>query len=276
MPIITLTTDYGLRDPYAGQLKGVLLSACPTAQLVDLTHLIEPYDLVSAAFHLAHTWANFPKGTIHVCTVRAHGDFRTPFLCFAHRGHTFILPDNGLPFLLFSELDERSIVRLPQGADGRASAKSIVADAVAQLSLGLDPRRIGIQARDLLQVRRPEPVVRSSLVRGAILHIDNYGNAVLNIHRDLVERHARGRRIVTRFSPVDAIDGIVEHYTDVEEGEPLARYNARGYLEIAINMGRIAQLYGLEPEQLVHLEFEGEVSADQHSLSVSSQPPAST
>ena len=254
MPILTLTTDYGLRDPYAGQLKGALLCACPTLRIVDVTHHITPFDLIEAAYFLSHTCHHYPAGTIHVCTVNSLGDANTPFLCLEHGGYTYVLPDNGMLSLLWPGAVDGPVVRLPHAPD--RSSKQVLAEAVRVLALGYGPRHLGEPARDVAQVMRPEPVLTPEYIRGAIVHIDRYHNAVLNVHRDHVRRAARGRPVYTRFMSSDPIVGIVDHYHEVPEGDLLARYNSRGYVELAVNMGRAAQLFGLERDQLVQLDFE--------------------
>ena len=258
MPIITLTTDYGLRDPYAGQLKGALLSACPTATLVDVTHEIAPYDLVEAAYFLQHVHDHYPAGTLHVCTVDNTFDAEPDLLCFRREGQVYLLADNGLPDLLWPGVDLH-LVRLPAAPDG--STKATLAAAVRRLALGYDPERLGPRATDVVRSRHPEPVTNPTFIRGSIVHIDRYDNAVLNVHRSLVERMAQGRRIHTRFSSSEPIVDIVDHYHEAPEGELLARYNSRGYVELAINMGRAAQLFGLQRDQLVQLEFQGQAVA---------------
>ncbi len=254
MPIITLTTDYGLRDPYAGQLKGSLLCACPSAQLVDITHDITPFDLIEAAYFLTHTLGHYPAGTIHICTVNSLGEEETPFICFRQNEQYFILPDNGLASLLWPELDV-AMVRL--GVADELSNKRALAKAVSQLTLGYEPARLGEVITDAVTAMQPAPVTTPNFIRGSIVHIDRYHNAILNVHRDLVVRMAKGRAVHTRFSNSDPIVGIVDHYHEAPEGELLARYNSRGYVELAINMGRAAQLFGLQRDQLVQLEFLG-------------------
>ena len=259
MPIITLTTDYGLRDPYAGQLKGALLSACPTATLVDVTHEIGAYDLVEAAYFLQHIHDHYPEGTIHLCTVDNTYEQEPSYLCFGFDGQVYILPDNGLAFLLSSRNDFH-FVRLPAAEHGN-STKATIGAAVRRLALGYAPERLGPRAEDVVRSLRPVPVTNPMYIRGSIIHIDRYDNAVLNVHRSLVERMAKGRRIHTRFSSSDPIVDIVDHYHEAPEGELLARYNSRGYVELAINKGRAAQLFGLQRDQLVQLEFQGEAVA---------------
>ena len=253
MPTVTLTTDYGLRDPYVAQLKGAILTAAPSALLVDCTHLISPYDLIEAAYHLGHTWSYFPAGTIHVCPVnRVTAGEPEPLMCFRKNDHAFIFPNNGLVSLLFDDFAEEAYAI---GGDEPGSTKTAIARAIGELALGLGPRQLGAPIAEVEHSIRPAPVTHPSYIRGSIVHIDGYGNAVLNIHRDLVERMANGRRIHTRLPNTAPIEDIVDHYHEAPEGELLVRYNARGYLEIAMKNGKVATLYGLERDQLVQLEF---------------------
>lgn len=257
MPVLTLTTDFGLRDPAAAQLRGAMLAAAPGATVADVTHLIPTFDVPQAAYLLGRAYAHFPAGAIHVCTVkRLRADPSERYVGFRQNGHTFLCPDNGLAFLLFPRLGT-PIYRLATDRV-RESTKITLARAVRTLSLGLDVRHVGERVAAPVQITRPEPVAHPKYIRGSIIHIDRYGNAVLNVHRDLVERMARGRRVQTRLPNSAPIIDIVDDYHEVPIGEILARYNAQGYLEIATNMGRAAALYGLEREQLVQLEFEGE------------------
>ncbi len=255
MSIVTLTTDFGLRDPYVGQLKGAILSADPTAVIADCTHLISPYDIIEAAYHLSHTWSHFPAGAIHVCTVNRHSPAEPgAYIGFRQNGHSFLCPDNGLAYLLFPHLTD-GIYRLE--ADGETSTKAILSAAIRKLALGFDCRHLGAALPAPEHSIRAEPITNQHYIRGSIVHIDGYGNAVLNVHRDLVERMARGRRVQTRLPNSEPILDIVDHYHEVPEGDLLTRYNAMGYVEIAMNMGKVATLYGLERDQLVQLEFEG-------------------
>ncbi len=257
MSIVTLTTDFGLRDPYVGQLKGAILSADPTATIADCTHLIPSYDLIEAAYHLSHTWSHFPIGTIHVCMVnRLSVGEPEAYIGFRQNGHTFLCPDNGLAFLLFPTIED-GVFRL--NSEGESSTKSVLSAAIRTLALGFDCRHLGERLVAPEHSIRPEPITTQHYIRGSIVHIDGYGNAVLNVHRDLVERMARGRRVHTRLPNSEPIIDIVSHYHQVPEGDLLTRYNSMGYVEIAMNMGKVATLYGLERDQLVQLEFEGAV-----------------
>ena len=255
MPIVTLTTDYGLKDPAAAQLRGAVLTAAPTATVVDLSHLIATFDIPQAAYHISRSYAHYPEGSIHVCTVkRFRADPLHTYVGFRQNEPTFLCPDNGLAFLLFPQLDAPLYSLKVEG--DRESNKMVIGRAIRTLSLGLDVRHCGEELVDPERATRPEPVAHPDYIRGSIVHIDRYGNAILNIHRKVVERMARGRSVRTRL-PNFVIPNLVTDYHEVPIGEILTRYNAQGYLEIATNMGRAATLYGLEREQLVQLEFEG-------------------
>ncbi len=254
MSIVTLTTDFGLRDPYVGQLKGAILSADPTAVIADCTHLIPTFDLIEAAYHLSHTWSHFPAGTVHLCTVnRLSAAEPEAYIGFRQNEHTFLCPDNGLAYLLFPDIDG-GVFELE--TSGQASTKAVLSAAIRKLALGFDCRHLGPELTHPEQSIRAEPITTQHYIRGSIVHIDGYGNAVLNVHRDLVERMARGRRVHTRLANSKPIVDIVDHYHQVPEGDLLTRYNSMGYVEIAMNMGKVATLYGLERDQLVQLEFE--------------------
>ena len=255
MPIVTLTTDYGLKDPAAAQLRGAVLTAAPAATVVDLSHLMPTFDVPQAAYHISRSYAHYPPGAIHVCTVkRFRADPLDKYVGFRQNGHTFLCPDNGLAFLLFPDLEARVYGLRTETA--RESTKTVLKRALRTLALGLDVRHCGRELAAPERATRPEPVAHPDYIRGSIVHIDRYGNAVLNIHRNVVERMARGRTVRTRL-PNFVIPDLVADYHEVPIGEILTRYNAQGYLEIATNMGRAATLYGLEREQLVQLEFEG-------------------
>lgn len=275
MQIITLTTDYGLRDPYAAKLKGVLLSACPNAQIVDISHQINPYDIVEAAYFMGNAAPGFPQGSIHICMVKGdRAGMDLPFVAFQQNKQSYILPDNGLVSLLFPKFKGK-IVRLGldheplsiqedgsaalhngQAIKSQSSTRHIIAQAVRKLGLGYDIRHLGPFVEDAYLVTAPHPVLHPDGIRASILHIDRFDNVILNVDRQLIDQIAKGRRVKILCPNAEPIIGIVEHYHDVPPEQLLARYTDEGRVEVAINMGRAAQLFGLGPDQLVILEFD--------------------
>ena len=254
MPIATLTTDFGTADPYAAMLKGALLSAHPGLQLVDITHNVCPYDIVQAAYILKNTWQRFPAGTVHLISVGHFSKGVCPLIVFQKGDHYFTGPDNGLFSLLFDEMPA-SVVQLPQPGPGTLDFLDVMAKAAAALTEGaaLETRGEPLEAID--QRLQLQPVITASQIRGGVIHVDQYENVVINISRELFEQVAQGRKFALYFKRHDPITQVSTHYGDVPVGEVLCLFNAAGYLEIAINMGKAAGLLGLRRDDVVQVDF---------------------
>jgi len=256
MQLITLTTDFGTRDFYAGALKGALLQRHRALQLVDISHEIKPFDIVQGAFVLQNTWSEFPEGTIHLVGVHCVYGPEARFIAARYAGHYFLAPDNGLLSLLFEHLPENDLRSLGRGAAEHFPVKNVFADAVTHLAQGHSFETLGATAGQLLQRISIQPVITKSRIRGTVVHLDNFDNVVVNISRSLFEKTQNGRNFSLFFKRNDPISNLSQNYADVPVGEPLCLFNSAGYLEIAINMGRAASLLGLKVEDIVELVFE--------------------
>jgi hypothetical protein len=254
--IITLTTDFGTQDFYTGALKGAMLSRYANLHLVDISHAIKPFDIVQAAFVVRNTWQEFPEGTIHLIGVNCVYGNNFRFIAARRDGHYFLAPDNGLLTLLFSDLKEADIRSLGDGQRVYFPVKNVFADAVAHLAAGNPFDALGEPADSLLQRISIQPVITQSRIRGTIVHIDNFENAVVNVPRDLFEKTQDGREFSLFFRRNDPITRISANYCDVPVGEQLCLFNSAGFLEIAINMGRAASLLGLKLEDVVEIVFD--------------------
>jgi hypothetical protein len=253
---ITLTTDFGTQDFYSGALKGALLKRSPELQLVDISHNIIPYDIVQAAFVLQNAWPEFPEGSIHLIGVNCVYAPEFRFIAARRMNHYFLAPDNGLLSLLFGELPETDVRSLGAGAPTHFPVKNVFADAVAHLSAGLPFENLGEPAGALLQRISIQPVLTQSRIRGTVVHVDNFDNVVVNVHRSLFEDARKDREFSLFFKRNDPITQVSGNYCDVPVGEQLCLFNASGFLEIAINMGRAASLLGLKVEDVVEIVFE--------------------
>lgn len=256
MAIITLTTDFGTGDFYVGALKGALLRQQPGLQVVDVSHDIKPFDIVQGAFVVQNVWREYPEGSIHLIGVHCVYDQGFRFVAARHAGHYFVAPDNGLLALLFGQLPPGDLRGLPAPANEHFAVKRVFAEAVAHLAAGQPFETLGEHAAPLLQRISLQPVITPDRIRGTIIHVDNFDNAVVNIQRDLFEKTANGRSFSLFFKRNDPLTVISGNYCDVELGEPLCLFNSAGFLEIAINMGRAATLLGLKVEDVVELVFE--------------------
>ncbi len=254
MQIVTLTTDFGLQDYFVPVLKGAILSRHKAVNIVDISHQIKHHDIVQAAFILKNTWSAFPEGTIHVVSVNNLGGERGRFLVFKYENHTFIGPDNGIFTLVFPKLSPANIIEIPFVGLNFEYVREALANAVGQLALNTPLESLGNPARDILQRITFQPVIAPSQIRGAVIYIDNYDNVVSNVTRDLFEKVGRGRPFQLYFKRHDPILGLSKHYNDVPIGETLCLFNS-DYLEVAINMGKAAELFGLKIEDTIQIDF---------------------
>jgi S-adenosylmethionine hydrolase len=257
LSFITLLTDFGNRDFYTGALKGTLLRHCPDATLIDISHDIEPYNILHAAFVARNVWADFPEGTVHILAVNCAYDAAYRFVLLRHAGHYFMAPDNGLLRLIFEQSPPPHEVRLLSGNnEQKASVRHTFAEAAGRLLSGQPFETIGSFAPPLLERIGLRAVVTGQRIRGTVIHIDNYGNVVVNITKELLESTGKGRPFALYFRRHDPITRLSTNYCDVAPGEPLCLFNGAGYLEIAINMDRAATLLGLKVEDVVEMAFE--------------------
>jgi S-adenosyl-L-methionine hydrolase (adenosine-forming) len=264
MPYITLTTDLGTQDWYTGALKGALLSAAPTAQLVDVSHSIRAFDIVQAALVVRNVWTEFPSDTIHALAVNCVYSPDARFVALRHEGHFFLAPDNGLLTLLFEGIPAADLRLLSVPPDAaHFSVKKTYADAVAHIAAGRDFEALGSPLdAPLLRRISIQPVITAAQIRGTVIHIDHFDNVVLNIRRDTFEEVRKNRAFSLFFKRNDPLQVLSRNYSDVPLGEPLCLFNSADLLEIAVNFGRAATLLGLKVEDVVEVNFEGGALSD--------------
>lgn len=251
MGIITLLTDFGLKDPYVGIMKGVILGLNPKASLVDLTHQVGPGDIVRAARIIRESFSFFPSGTIHVAVVDPGvGTNRKPILVKS-RNHFFVGPDNGLfwpiiktdPQVLLIHLTRKEFF-LPH-ISRTFHGRDIFAPVAGHLSLGADPSKMGEIIEDLMSLPDAAPIQQGETLLGRAVGIDHFGNIITNIHRDDLTRFVGSRQMVIRVGKA-RINGIVETYADGAKGKLLALFGSTDHLELAVNSGRADSLLNLD------------------------------
>lgn len=255
MGIITLTTDFGLKDYYVAALKGSILTKNPNVQIIDVSHVISSFDIVQAAYILKNAFLHFPLGSIHILSVNNYHETLSPYLIFEKNGHFFIGPDNGIFTLVFDSL-EVPVFKIEMHRLLGSKFKSCLAEIIFNLNQGTPLENIGVETATYLERIQMNPVTSSTHIRGHIIHIDNYENVIVNIDRALFEKIRAGRSFAIYFKRFDPIKRISEHYHDVPVGDTLCLFNSSGYLEIAINMGKAASLLGLKMDESIQIDFE--------------------
>lgn len=254
MPIVTLSSDAGWKDPSVAILKGAIWQRNAGLQIVDITHNVENYNIVQAAFILKSAYHAFPEGTIHVVSVKNYHQDSNSFLALRHDGHYFIGPDNGIFSLLFEILPE-DIYELNYDDRATKNLSALYADAIGHLANALPFNEIGLPVEDIVRKISLQAVTSKDHIRGSVIYIDNYDNVVVNITEDLFERIRAGRAFSIYFKRHNPVTQMSNAYNDVPVGETLCHFNGTGYLEIAINMGKAASLLALNVDETIQIDF---------------------
>ena len=242
--LITLTTDFGYRDPFVGQMKGVILGINPNARIVDLTHGVPAQDLNAAALALSASAPFFPEGTVYVGVVDPGvGSERQP-LAIESEGRFFVGPDNGIFTLALKGREIGQIVELSNDqyhmkpTSKTFHGRDIFAPVAAHLSLGTSPQELGNRVKDFNQLPWPEVTIGGGTIKGEVVYVDGFGNLITNIHeRDLKTIPAENMRVSLGDL---TIHGLTPNYSRRQRGF-IALINSWGLLEVAL-FKRNAQL----------------------------------
>lgn len=259
MAVITLTSDWGRKDHYAGAVKGAILRQFPEAVIVDISHEVPPFDLNQAAFIIRNFYKNYPEGSIHILAVNTEASIRTPHTLVKFEGHWFIGADNGIFSLIFDEKPELIIdLDVIQDSDYFTfPTRDVFAKVACHLAAGNPPEKLGHVKKDVVQKIAFRPVIQGDLIKGQVIYVDNYENAITNITEKLFMQATKGRKFAITFRTAkNRITQISKSYQDVPEGEMLALFSSSGYLEIAMNRGNAAGLLGLGLDQPVNVELD--------------------
>jgi S-adenosylmethionine hydrolase len=243
--IITLTTDFGLKDPYAAEMKAAILSLCPNAAIVDITHEIEKFNIRMGAYVLSSAAPYFPKGTIHVAVVDPGvGTRRRSILIQTQQGF-FVGPDNGLLILAAEHQGINSIheitnpkLMLPQ-VSNTFHGRDVFAPVAANLANGVHPAEFGPEICEIARPKFAKITRRKDALVGEILHVDNFGNIITNIsekeialvRKDVVNVELSNQKLKLK---------LCKSYGEATPQEPLALIGSHNYLEVAINQGNAA------------------------------------
>lgn len=264
--IITLITDFGLVDEFAGVMKGVILGRAPAARIVDISHGVPRHDVFRAALTLHSAYAFFPPGSIHLIVVDPGVGSDRRIVLLKADGHFFLAPDNGILSLVLEAgpFEAAYAVQCEQFYLSPISStfhgRDIMAPVAAHLATGLEPADVGPSVLRgslvTLQIAGASVDRESQKITGRVITVDSFGNLQTNIKAAIVENLFKeedlGRIVVTIKNTI--IAGIKETYAQMGAGEILAVINSRGYLEIAVNRGNAAFSLGADIGDAVTLE----------------------
>lgn len=248
MPLITLTSDIGSQDFLVGAIKGQLLSANPDFNIVDISHNLSPFNYPQAAYVCRNAIKNFPEGTFHLVLVNLFDQRPEHLLLIKYNDQYIGCADNGLITMILEEVPQQIVALslIKSAQKNTLYCASVFAKAFDQLLSGEKFENIG-DPNISIEVKNPlRALLGNNWIEGQIIFIDNFENVIINITKDEFEEQRRGRSFKIVFKRDEIIDKISETYADVTESEKLALFNSAGYLEIAINKGNAAGLFGLQ------------------------------
>ena len=260
MPLVTLTSDIGQQDYIVGAMKGRLYSINPDFCIADITHQLPPFNYPQAAYICRNAMYNFPEYTFHIILINLFEQRPDKLLLCYHNNQYILCADNGFITMIL-EAKPELVIGLPLDKNKMKNTlycAQIFGKAINDISNGVALKDVGEPDVKIIEKNHLRPLLGENWIEGQIIFIDNFENVIVNITQSEFEEQRKGRKFQIVFKRDEIIDTISESYADVGEGEKLALFNSAGYLEIAINKGNSAGLFGLhgfmEPSQSNYLQ----------------------
>ena len=251
-PIITLTTDFGTNDHFVGAMKGVILDICPEAEIVDICHAVQAFDVLDGALAISQAYSYFPSRTVHVVVIDPGvGTARRPIIASSDKYH-FVAPDNGVLSLVYARESRMHVRHITsehyflQPVSNTFHARDIFSPVGAWLAKEVDSQKFGDEVEDYVKFTAPKPkAADANRLRGVVLKVDRFGNLITNItpqDAPALFGSAAGKfKIVVGSKEITEIRSA---YADGAPGEVFGLMGSMGFLEIAANRGAAAQLTG--------------------------------
>ena len=246
MPLLTLTTDIGQQDFLVGAIKGQLLTANPSLSITDITHYLPQENFAHSAYICNNAFKFFPAATFHIILLNVFEIKDAHFILAEYNNQFILCPNNGIITMIVGAIPKK-IVTLPiLNARTLLEITQILANTITDLCNGKSLQSIGTNGLSIVEKATLKPLISNDWMEGQILFVDNFENVVINITKEEFEHERKGRNFKIVFKRNEVVETISDNYSTVNEGEPLAFFNSAGYLELAINNGNIAGLFGLK------------------------------
>lgn len=275
MAIITLTTDFGEKDHFAGAIKGAIYSEQPEVRIVDISHSVSPFSIPEAAYIIQNAYSSFPKGSIHIIGIDSELNPENKHIAVKLDDHYFVCANNGIMSMICSEIAPEKIVEI-NIHDKVASSfpvLDIFVKVACHIARGGTLEVIGKVINNIKPIKNLIPFVNDekNQIIGSIIYIDHYGNVVTNIKRKFFEsvqktrpfeisaRNYKFKRIYERYSDIINFDIPEEKRND--EGRGMVVFNSSDYLEIAVyksnteTVGSASSLMGLSTRDTITVNF---------------------
>lgn len=275
MAIITLTTDFGEKDHFAGAIKGAILSELSEVRIVDVSHSVSPFNISEAAYIILNAYSSFPKGTIHIIGIDSELSPENKHIAVKLDDHYFICANNGIMSMICSEIAPEKIVEINihDKIETNFPVLDVFVKVACHIARGGTLEVIGKVINTIKPIKNLNPFVNDdkNQIIGSVIYIDNYGNVVTNIKRKFFEevqktrkyeisaRNHKFRKIYNKYS--DIVNFDIEEAKRNDEGKGLVVFNSSGYLEIAVyksncsTVGSASTLMGLQTMDTVTVNF---------------------
>ena len=268
-PIVTLTTDFGLNDHFVGTMKGVILKIVPNAEIVDICHSVQAFDILDGALALAQAYFYFPPRTVHLVVVDPGvGSARRPIIANSEE-QNFVAPDNGVLSLMYAREERLSVRHVTsehyflQPLSNTFHGRDIFAPVAAYLAKGVDHEKFGEEITDFVRFNAPRPKpTDANTIRGVVLRVDRFGNLITNFALQdvpaLFQQTPPAFKIVVGKREISVMRS---NYAEGAPGEVFGILGSMGYLEIVANRSSAAQLVGSGKGTEVQLILGGTTAA---------------
>jgi len=256
MAIITLLTDSGETDHYVAAIKARILSANPGIKIVDISHQIPSCDLAQGAFVLRSVYKDFPKGTVHLIGVHATGQKGDLYIATKIEDHYFVGTDNGF-FGLLGDQTVQGVVDINslKPIESTFPERDIMAAAATKLASGMKLADLGRSLPNFKRMIDRHVKATRKQISGHVIRIDNYGNLITNIPKEAFDVLSKDKNYTIQFGR-EIHRRLYDNYYQVEPGECVVMFNSLGLLEIAINQGNAAELFGMIYDSAVMITFD--------------------
>jgi len=237
-PLIALLTDFGVRDHYAGTMKGVALGICPDATLVDISHDVPPHDVLAGALELAASYRYFPSGTVFLVVVDPGVGSSRHGIAAEAGDYKFVAPDNGVLSVVFDETPPKRVVELSERRYARPTVsrtfegRDRFAPAAAWLAKGIELTALGRPITSVQRLDVPKPQVTADTIAGEVIRVDRFGNLITNIDRKTFHTVIGEEPLAVHIAS-HPVAKVVSTYADVAPGELCALFGSSDHLEIA-------------------------------------------
>ena len=242
----TLLSDFGLQDASVAIAKGILMQHSPTGQIIDISHEVQPFHLGQAAYLLGAAYKNFPAGTCHLLLFDVFSEPEIKLILSEYEGQYFLSADNGLLTAALGQVPDNTWLCYELNRSDTFNDWLHAAGKVINRLSSQQPKELGLQAYTLKnKPKNTQPASEDGGLKCEVIHIDHFENVVINFTREQLASLGEGKMFRMQFVGVEEINEISNNYSDVRPGYKLCRFNSSGYLELCINRGKAASLFGL-------------------------------